>query len=50
MKLDVADEKTIAEASKEVGLILTQKGKALDYLINNAGIVSLFIQGEDEMY
>ncbi len=50
VKLDVADEKTIAEASKEVGLILTQKGKALDYLINNAGIVSLFIQGEDEMY
>jgi len=38
--LDVADENSIAEASRKVGEILTRKGLTLDYLINNAGITS----------
>jgi len=40
VKLNVTDEKSIEEASKEVGAILTQKGLPLDYLINNAGVTS----------
>lgn len=41
VKLDVTDEASIVDASTEVGKILAQKGLTLDYLINNAGIVSL---------
>lgn len=40
IRLDVEDENSIKEAAVEAGRILTAKGLGLDYLLNNAGIVS----------
>ncbi|KLO08157.1 NAD(P)-binding protein, partial [Schizopora paradoxa] len=40
VKLDVADEVSIVEASTEVGKILARNVLTLDYLINNAGLTS----------
>ena len=39
--LDVEDESSIKEAADEASRILASKNLGLDYLLNNAGIVSL---------
>jgi NAD(P)-dependent dehydrogenase (short-subunit alcohol dehydrogenase family) len=43
IQLDVTDEQSIKAAAKSASEILGDKG--LDYLVNNAGIVSLFPSG-----